>query len=121
MKIRNAGMPQIQSAFNGWQNRVCLMRHIENVIDGFVEITEKPLSLYGTIQPLNPRAIELKPEGQRSWTWLQIHCQSRAITLIPGDKIKWQGELYKIMQQLDYGLNGYIELHAVKDWQQGVP
>ena len=64
-------MPRITSAFNGWQSRITLLRHNETVdVNGFVDDTAQKLSFYGTIQPLKPREIELKPEGQRSFTWL---------------------------------------------------
>lgn len=111
-------MPKITSAFNGWQDRIVLLRHSETVdANGFVDDTAQPLSFYGTIQPLKPREIELKPEGQRSFTWLQIHCQTNATTLIPGDSIKWKGQLYKVMARIDYSLNGYVEYHIIKNYQ----
>ena len=112
-------MPQIGAAFGGWTNRIIMARIKETVVDGFVQLEEKPIYFYGTIQPLSPREIELKPEGQRSFTWLQIHCASRALNLIPGQKIKWNGKVYKVMARLDYDLNGFLEFHVVQDYKEG--
>lgn len=112
-------MPQISAAFNGWMQLVRLMKHKETVTDGQVFINEQVISFYGVIQPLGARALELKPEGQRSWQWLQIHSKSRATNLIPGDKIGYNGDLYKVMERYDYDLNGFVEFHCVRDYQTG--
>lgn len=110
-------MPQISAAFAGWTSRITLIKRVESVVDGFVENTDMPISFYGTIQPLSPREIELKPEGQRSFTWLQIHCRAQALTLIPHDRITYQGKWYKVMAIKDYSLNNYVEYHLVQDYQ----
>ena len=112
-------MPQISAAFAGWTSKITLLKHTETIVDGFNKIQETPLSFNGTIQPLNARQLALKPEGQRSWTWLQIHCLATSFALIPGDRVKWDGTLYKVEFQNDYSLNGYIEYHLVKDFQTG--
>lgn len=112
-------MPQITSAFAGWMNKITLLKITEKIVEGFVQVNKTPIKFQGTIQPLSARSIELKPEGQRSFTWLQIHCISRTAPLIPGDKIVWSGNIYKVTDQKDYSLNGYIEYHACKDFQQG--
>lgn len=115
--------PKIRSAMNGWMQRMTLTKITEQrVVDGLVQNVEKSFTLRGTIQPLNPRQIELKPEGQRAWQWLQIHVKaSHASLLQPNDIIKYLGKTYKIMGQNDYSLNGYVEYHAVKDYQKGYP
>lgn len=118
-KATSSGMPQMCAAFSGWATKIILLKHTETVVDGFVEISETPIYFRGTIQPLSARAIALKPEGQRSWTWLQVHCLATSCPLLPGDKVSWNGDIYKVMAQNDYSLNGYIEYHLVKDFQTG--
>lgn len=113
----SSGMPQITSAFDGWMETIVLLKHKEIVVSGFVTKQEVPIEFQGTIQPLSARAIELKPEGQRSFTWLQIHCFFPDTPLIPGDRFSWNGSNYKIMELKDYTLNGYLEYHAVRDYQ----
>lgn len=118
-KPTSSGMPQISVAFGGWTSKITLLKHTETVVDGFVKINQIPISFSGVLQPLSARAIMLKPEGQRSWQWLQMHCFSTSLELIPGDRITWNGDIYKIMATNDYNLNGYIEYHLVKDNQNG--
>ena len=115
----SSGMPQISTAFAGWATKITLLKHTETVVNGFVQINNIPISFQGAIQPLSARAIMLKPEGQRSWTWLQLHCLARAIELIPGDQITWNGDIFKVDSLKDYGLNGYIEYHLVRQFQTG--
>jgi hypothetical protein len=116
-KRSSSGMPKMRAAFRGWTSRITLLKHRETVVDGFVKRQEVAIYFYGTIQPLDPRSLALKPEGQRSWSWLQIHCQVRATTLIPGDRVTWNNDVYKVMDQIDYSLNGYMEYHLVRDFQ----
>lgn len=118
MKI-GSGMPQMGAAFGGWTSQVTIMRRTESVVDGLVVTQDNPQSFKGTIQPLSPRSIALKPEGQRSWTWLQIHCFASSLNLVPNDRIMWAKQLYKVMAVLDYSLNNYIEYHLVRDYQTG--
>lgn len=200
-----SGMPQMRRAFAGWTKQITLTRVAQKVVNGLVIDSTTQFSFKGTIQPLNPKAIMLKPEGQRAWTWLQIHVTSQYLapspaTVIPrlwdtpgtswdtpgatyddsatptfdepgsqwdtpgqtfdsdgnavatptfdvpgetwdtpgrvfdqvitipkiqpawqnlnvNDLIYYNGDKYKIMAQNDYSLNGFIEYHAVKDYQ----
>lgn len=118
-KATSSGMPQISAAFGGWMTKIILLKHTEKVVNGFVERCDTPIQFSGTMQPLSARAISLKPEGQRSWTWLQLHCFALSVNLIPGDRVTWNGDEYKVMELKDYSLNGYIEYHLVRDYQNG--
>lgn len=120
MKQIGSGMPQMHAAFSGWIANVRLAKRTQSV-DGFGNVTDQDIyiSFRGTIQPLSPRQIALKPEGQRSWTWLQIHCLATSLDLRPNDRISWNGAIYKVMALLDYSLNGFIEYHLVRDFQTG--
>lgn len=112
-----SGMPQITSAFAGWTQTVSLSLVTQTIVAGLVTETLTAISFPGTIQPLSPKNLMLKPEGQRAWTWLQIHCFSGPYDLNTGDQIVYRGEKFKIMARLDYSLNGFMEYHLVKDYQ----
>lgn len=112
-------MPQMRAAFAGWMKRITLTRRVQTVEDdGLVVENDVPFTFRGTIQPLSPKQIALKPEGQRAWQWLQIHCMG-SNALEPNDRIIYQGKLYKVMGQNDYSLNGFVEYHVVQDYQGG--
>lgn len=112
-----SGMPKMSSAFRGWTNRITLTAIKQIVIDGFIADDEDSASFYGVIQPLTQEELKLKPEGERSWQWLMIHCAAGALNLSTNDKIIYNGARYKIMAIKDYSLNAYVEYHAVRDYE----
>lgn len=112
-----SGMPQMGAALSGWSTPITLIVITQEIIDGFVTNFEKKVSFKGVIQPLSPRKLELKPEGQRTWKWLQIHCLSGSLKLKAGDKILYAGERFKLMADNDFSLNNFNEYHVVKDYQ----
>lgn len=114
-----SGMPQIGAAFAGWMTSINLVIVTDEVIDGFVVQKQTPISFNGVVQPLSAEKLELKPEGERSWEWLQIHCFSGVQNLQTNDKILYNGLPFKVMQRLDYSLNNYIEYHIVADYFNG--
>lgn len=113
-----SGMPQMSAAFAGWQTRITLSRVVQVVVDGLVNDTESDITFDGTVQPLKAEAIALKPEGLRSWQWLQIHCLTSPSNLSTNDIIVYSGKRFKVMEKLDYGLNNYVEYHLVADYEQ---
>lgn len=113
-----SGMPKMSAAFAGWFQSITLQVVTQTVgADHFVQQATKSVTFKGTIQPLSPKQIALKPEGQRAWTWLQIHCEGTNLTFQDNDIITYNGQNYKIMATRDYSLNNYIEYHAIQDYQ----
>ncbi len=112
-----SGMPKISRAFNGWETNITLARITQTISNGLVIETQSNITFKGTVQPLSAEEINLKPEGQRSWQWLDIHCRSGSLNLSTNDRIIYSESKYKIMAIKDYSLNGYIEYHAVKDYE----
>ena len=109
-------MPQMGRSFSGWMMPLTLHRITQVVIDGLAQDLADVISFIGVFQPFGPNQLKLKPEGQRSWQWVQIHAVAGTLNLDNGDKILFNGTKYKIMAQNDYSLNGYIEYHAVQDF-----
>lgn len=112
-----SGMPQLKAVFTNWQKKITLTRRIQTITAGLVSTADTQFTFQGIIQPLSPRQIALKPDGQRAWTWLQIHVVSSSENLNVNDQIIYNSVIYKIMARLDYSLNGYIEYHAVEEYQ----
>lgn len=112
-----AFMPQLSSALAGWTQSINLLIITQEIINGFPKDIVKKLAFKGMVQPLSPRAIALKPEGQRSWEWLQIHAVTKSVIMKVGDKLEWQGRRYKVMADLNYFQDGFMEFHLVRDFQ----
>lgn len=107
----------MSSAFSGWMKSITLKVISQTIDAGIVSDTETDYTFQGTIQPLSPEQIQLKPEAQRSFQWLQIHCKTGSQALNTNDRISYSGKKYKVMTKLDYSLNGFIEYHAVEDYE----
>jgi hypothetical protein len=112
-----SGMPQMGPAFAGWAKALTLTKRVQVVTNALISYTTQNLNFRGTIQPLSPKLLALKPEGQRGWQWLQIHCFAGRLDLDDNDQIIYNGDIYKVMAILPYDLNNYIEYHLVKDYQ----
>lgn len=112
-----SGMPQMSAAFSGWKNTITVQRITQTVVDGFTQDTASSVTFQGVIQPLDPEQIKLKPEGQRSWEWLDIHIEGSAVIFATNDRFLYNGRKFKIMHKKDYSLNNYVEYHAIEDFQ----
>lgn len=112
-----SGMPQMSAAFSGWMKSFSLNIITQAVVDGFVTEVKRAVTYRGTVQPLSPEQIALKPDGQRSWEWLQIHVLTGGDNLKTNDRIDYNGKEFKVMSVKDYSLNNYVEYHVVADYE----
>lgn len=110
-------MPQMKNAFIGWMKQITLVKVTQSVVDFEVLTSEVSITFEGVIQPLSPKELRLKPEGQRGFEWLQIHCLSGDNDLNLADIVSYNGKRYKIMKINGYSLNNYIEYHLVEDFE----
>lgn len=110
-------MPRIQAAFSNWTSGITLIRRTQSVVDGLTVFTDSKIPFRGVVQPLSPKLLMLKPEGERAFQWLQIHCAAKCIKLDVADQIVFNKMKYKIMLQNDYSLDGYMEYHACQYYQ----
>lgn len=107
----------MSAAFAGWTKQITLIRIVQSIVDGLVVDAEVPWTFEGTIQPLSPKQLEIKPDGLRSFEWLQIHQVTTSHDLTTNDKILYKGKRFKVMGTNDYSLNNYVEYHLVEDFQ----
>lgn len=110
-------MPNMASTLTGWESPLELVRINQDVVEGDLVTTEEKIQFLGVWQPLRNEVLELKPEGQRSWSWYWIHAKSGTLNLDTADKIIFNNVRYKVMEVKDYSLNGYIEYHVIKDYE----
>ncbi len=112
--------PKMQAAFGGWSSAMQIFLLTQTVLDdGTVEDTQTLVNLRGVFQPLQPKKIALKPEGQRAWSWYQMHIAGDAKGLKVNDRILWRGVQYKIMASNNYSQNNFWEFHLIEDYQNG--
>lgn len=112
-----SGMPQMSAAFAGWKSRLTFEKITQTVVDGWIQETRTPVTVMATWQPLSAEDIKLKPEGQWSWSWFQIHIEGTASPFQTNDRFIFRGIEYKCMAVKDYSLNNYTEVHVILDFQ----
>jgi hypothetical protein len=90
---------------------------LTKTVRGFQVVeTPNPINFRGTWQSFTERQLFLKPEGQRAWSWFQLHSDP-VLTLNVDDVVMWRGKQTRVMARKDYELYGYVEYHLVQDWE----
>lgn len=112
------GLPQMANTLNGWEVPISIIKITQSIVDGDVVKGEEQIDFMGVWQPLRDEELQSKPEGQRSWEWYWIHAKSGTLNLQTQDKIKFQGKRFKVMAVKDYSLNGFVEYHIVRDYEE---
>lgn len=117
--VMRSGMPQMNTTLVGWEVPLTLVKVVQSVTDGDLQTTETLINFKGVWQPLKDEALELKPDGQRSWEWIWIHAQRSELNLETADKVIFNNKRYKVMQKKDYGLNSFVEYQLCRDYEEG--
>lgn len=120
LNVALSGMPQMSAAFAGWTIPISLLLIRQEISAGFLVNYEETVTVRGTWQPLDPEEIELKPEGQRSWEWVDLHVEGSTVLFKTNDRVLKDGVRYKVMSSKDYTLNNFSEYHLVRDFDDGV-
>lgn len=110
-----SSVPNIGQSLRAWFQKITLIK-VKKIINDF-EISESriPFTTNGVIQPLSGRQLEMKPEGQRSWDWLELHCEN-GLTLTTDEVVEYRGTKYRIIQQKAYTAYGYAYYQMVNDY-----
>lgn len=115
--MMHSGMPQMDTTLVGWEVPLVIIKITQSVIDGDLVTSQQTFKFQGVWQPLRDEALELKPDGQRSWEWIWIHAKSSQLNLETADKVVFKGKRYKVMQKKDYGLNSFVEYQLCRDYE----
>lgn len=110
-------MPQMNETLNGWEVPLTLEIITQDIIDGYKVEKKEQINFKGVWQPLRDKELQFKPEGLRTWEWIQVHAKAGTLNLEPEDNIIFNSKRYKVMSIKDYSLNGYIEYHLIRDYQ----
>lgn len=118
--LKQGTVPDVSGALTDWFQSMTFVRVVKSIV-GFENVeTPTPIIFQGVIQPLSGRRLELKPEGQRAWTWLLLHADP-VLTLNVDEVVKYLGKQTRVMSQKDFGLYGFVEYELVQDWTGAGP
>lgn len=110
------GLPQLGTPVAEWSQNITFNVLTKSVVNFLNVETVATVNFRGVVQPLSPQALLIKPEGQRAWTWLQIHSLNSLI-LKPDDIITYEGQDYRVMSKIDDSKYGYVEYHVCTGYQ----
>lgn len=118
---QNTGtMPNVSGAIQNWFQPMTFVV-VEKAVEGFQNVeTPTNIDFLGVWQPMTAQQLSMKPEGQRKWKWFTVHTQP-GVPLDPDDVVTYLGTQYRVMQKLDYTLDGYIEYHLIDDYEGSGP
>lgn len=118
---QNSGtLPDVSGGMFDYFQPMTFTTIVKSIVNFNVVETPTSVSFLGVWQPFSPKQLEMKPEGQRSWSWFSCHAQLTLI-LVPDEVITYLGVQYRVMAQQDYRLYGYLEYHLVQDYTGSGP
>lgn len=113
---QTSGMPDVSDAFADWKIPLTFVKITQENDRGDISEKRTNIKFDGSVQPLGSEELQKKPEGLRSYEWLQIHAfTNRNIDLVNNDRIEYNDKPYKVLQRKDHRLNGYIEYHIIEE------
>jgi len=112
-----SNVPNVADVVEGWLSYMKAKKIAKQVINGDVEETEVPVNFQGMIQVLSPYELSIKPEGERSWNWINMFCDYANFKV--DDKFIYNDTTYRVMkkhfwQDLGYG---YYQYECIRDYE----
>lgn len=100
--------PNMTEAITGFEQQAqfALVKSVQENFDT-VESPKKVAYFLGSLQPITPRDLLVKPEGWRRWKWYKLWTLQR---LEIGDYVQDPAELqYRVMSKNDWSQANYFE------------
>lgn len=120
LNVQLSGLPNVGGALIGLFQPMIFGRVTKSTIGYQVDETAENTSFRGVMQPLTDRALLLKPEGQRAWSWYMLHAEPH-LKLDVDEVVTYNGRQLRVMALKDYAEYGYVEYHLVQDWTGSGP
>lgn len=115
--MRGLTLPNMNSTILDWLQPMVFTQIVKTVVNFNVVETPIDTNFLGIWQPFSDQQLEIKPEGQRDWTWFMLHAQP-TLQLVPDDVVTYLGIQYRVKAKRDYTEYKYIEYHLIENYQQ---
>jgi len=117
---QTGNLPNVGSALLNWFQPMTfkiLTKTVENFRD--VE-TALVVVFQGVMQPLSDEDLRIKPSGERSWIWQNLHSDT-SLEMETDDVVEYQGIQYRVKTKGNYAMYGYYNYHLVEDFEGSGP
>jgi len=120
--IVNAGdsrpgpFPNMTAPLSGWTKTMVFKKVTDTIVDyeNVKTLTDYPFE--GVFEPMSPRELFFKPEGQRNWKWWTLWTRN-GIDVENGDIIEdFNGLRFKVMKSNDWSQAGYGQYDLLQDY-----
>ena len=112
-------VPGMETALEDWYQNIVFIPIVKTVSGFQVVETTSPINFRGMIQPFTPRELQLRPEGERSWSFFKVFAQV-SLVLKTDDIILWLNKPTRVMAKTDWSLYSYVEYAVCQDWETGL-
>lgn len=110
-------LPTMHATIMGWFRAITIGLVSKPTVNFEVQETVRNCDTYGVIQPFRPQQLLIKPEGERSWKWVMLHCvKDPNVVIQTDDQIIIKGVKYRVMDKTDYTEYGYIQYDLVEGY-----
>lgn len=105
----------MSSLLNGWSEKIILQKYTTEIIDYESVNTVVNISFLGSVQPFNSQELQVLDINQKTFQWLKIYTSNKQ-SLNVGDRIKYKGKTFKIMESTDWSVSGYFKYILCEDY-----
>lgn len=108
--------PSMRSTVMGWFRAISLVIVRQVTEDHETREISVPFNGQGVIMPLSAKALELKPEGTRTWDWRDVYVSpdlaltTKDAVIIPRAGVQTR---FVVMRAWDYSAQGYMRYEIV--------
>jgi hypothetical protein len=99
-------LPNLSGAVMAWVQPFSVDRITKTITNYQAVETKTTMTFKGIVAPLKQTDLELKPEGQRQWRWLEIH-STTDLNFALDDQLIWRTVTYRIMAAQNWADYGY--------------
>jgi len=117
-KDQRAGpFPQVGGIFAAWQNAMTLKKVTETIVNFEAVKTTVDFVFEGVFQPMTPREISHKLEGERNWKWWTLWVKP-GLSIKNGDIIEdFNGLKFKVEKTTDWTQGGFVKHDLTEDYK----
>jgi hypothetical protein len=108
-------MPNMASTITGFEDTMQFTIVVKETVDHELDESSKtPVILWfeGNVQPMSPRKLMIKPEGQRKFKWWELFTDlEMAVDTIIKDR---NGLQYRVMASSDWSQAGFYQYQLIE-------